>query len=377
MTKKNILIVSGEPSGDLHASNLVRELKKIDPNIRFFGMGGKLSAAEGVEIVFDISSIALVGVIEVLKNIFTVGKAFNSVLKKIDSDRPEAAILVDYPGFNLRLARQLKKRSIPVIYYISPQVWAWGENRIKIIKECVKKILVFFKFEEDLYRKHGIDVEFTGHPLIDVVKVTASKEDTLKRYGLSKEKKTVALLAGSRRMEIKVLLPLLAGAAEIISKNPVNVQFIISKHPDTGAELYKDILKRYKLEYRMVEGDVYNVLAASDIAIVASGTATLETAITGTPLVIIYKTNALTYILGKMVAKTRFLGLVNIIAGRELAPELLQNNATPEKIAAKTAGMLGDESKLQAMRKDLKKISSSLGPEGAYMKAAKAILPLL
>ncbi len=374
---KSILIVAGEPSGDLHAANLVNNLKQLDPDLRFFGMGGSLLKRAGADISFDISKLALVGLVEVWKNIFTVGKVYKGLLKRIDSEKPDIAILVDYPGFNLRLAKELKKRSIPVIYYISPQVWAWGRDRVNIIKSCVKKMLVFFKFEEELYKACGIDAEFVGHPSVDTVKAGLPKDETFKVYGLSKGKRTIALLPGSRAIEVKRLLPTMAGAAGIINEKLGDTQFIIAKYPDLPMSLYKNALKDYVLDVRIGSGDTYNILAASDFAIVASGTAALETAIIGTPLIIMYKANLLTYIVYKFVATIKFLGIVNIIAGREIAPEFLQYEATPEKIAGKAISILSDGKIMEKMREDLKGVKKSLGEPGASLRAAKITLKVI
>lgn len=377
MTPKKILIVAGEPSGDLHASNLVKHLLNLRPNLTFFGMGGTLSKKAGVDIVFDITSLALVGAVEVLKNIFTVGKAYKHILRKVDSENPDLAILVDYPGFNLRLAKALKKRSIPVVYYISPQVWAWGRDRVNIIKRCVKKIIVFFKFEEELYKTYGIDAEFVGHPLLDTVKTTLPKDQILKRYGLSDEKPVIALLPGSRMSELKTLLSVMLAGAEIIAQKLEGAQFIIAKYRGLPMGLYENFIKNKKLDIRIAEGNTYDILAASDFAIVASGTATLETAIVGTPLAIIYKVNLITYILYKIVSDIKFLGIVNIIAGKEVVPELLQFRMTPENIAAAVTGLMRDKTKLAAIRAELSAVKSSLGSPGASLRAAGAILPFL
>lgn len=374
---KKILLVCGEPSGDLHASNLVKDLHSLDGSIRFFGMGGNLCKKAGVDIAFDISDLALVGLIEVLKNIFTVGRAYRAVLKKIDVESPDLAILVDYPGFNLRLAAELKKRSIPVVYYISPQVWAWGRDRINIIKRSVRKILVFFKFEEELYKTYGVDAEFVGHPLLDTVKMSVQKEEFLKKHGLAPDKPVLAILPGSRSNEVKALLPIMAAAAAIIRKSDADIQFVVSKHPDLDMGLYREALQGYDTGAKLVEGGTYDLVGSSDLALVASGTATLETAIIGTPLVITYKVSLGTYIAYKIVSKTRFLGIVNIIAGREIAPEFLQYEATPNNIAAKLLEIIGDKSKLAAMRGELATVKSSLGSAGASMRAAHSILSLL
>lgn len=374
---KKILIVSGEPSGDLHAANLVRDMKSLKPDLVFFGIGGDLSRKAGVDIVFDITKLALVGLVEVIRHISVIKKAHDAVIARIKRERPDLAILVDYPGFNLKLAGDLARRGIPVAYYISPQLWAWAPQRINIVKKYVKKMVVFFKFEDDLYKRHGIDSEFVGHPLLDVVKVTSSKDEIFRKYGLAKDKKVIAILPGSRVSEIKVLLPILAQAAALITAKLGNVQFVISKHSGRPASMYEEALKGSSFDHRFVEGDLHNIVASSDFAIVASGTATLETAMLGTPLIIVYKTNPLTYVLYKIVTTIPFLGIVNVIAGKWVAPELLQANMTSGKVAGKTIALLSDPAALTAMRADLAAVKSTLGSPGASLRAARAIIPLL
>ncbi|MFA5146695.1 MAG: lipid-A-disaccharide synthase [Candidatus Omnitrophota bacterium] len=374
---KKILIVAGEPSGDLHASNLVKDLKSLDPSLRFFGLGGNLSREAGVDVVYDISKLALIGLVEVIKNLSAVKAARSAVIGRIGRERPDLAILVDYPGFNLRLARYLKKRGIPVVYYISPQVWAWGAGRIKIIKECVRKVVVFFKFEEELYRRHGIEAEWVGHPLMETVKATLPRSETLKRYGLSQDKMTVALLPGSRTLEVTALLTPMLSAAALIKNRVKNVQFVIAKFKDLPAALYKNIMKGSGVDIALAEGDTYNIVAAADFAIVASGTATLETALLGKPFLLVYKVNFLTYVASQIVLRTPFLGLANIIAGREIVPELLQFDVTPEKIAERAVSILADDKRRAGIVSSLRSVAASLGTPGASERAARAIFPLL
>ncbi|MDP3791022.1 MAG: lipid-A-disaccharide synthase [Candidatus Omnitrophota bacterium] len=374
---KNILIVSGEPSGDLHASNLVKELKKLKSDLKFFGLGGNLSKEAGVEIDFDISKLAIVGLVDAWKNILTIGKVFKGLLKKVDSGHCDLAILVDYPGFNLRLAKELKKRNIPVIYYVSPQVWAWGENRIEIIKECVKKILVFFKFEEDLYKRHGISSEFVGHPLVETVKPSMQRNEIIKKYSLSGSGPIIALLPGSRRMEVKTLLRIMAKAAVRIEKELPGAQILVAKYRNLPSDLYESAINGLGVTIKICDADAYNILSVADFAIVASGTATLETAIIGTPFIITYRTGLINYIAYKMVAKIKILGLVNWIAGKVIVPEFLQYNATPEKLAKASLEILRDSSKRSAMIAELKKVKDSLGAPAASSRAAQAILPYL
>jgi len=377
MTNKRILIVAGEPSGDLHASNLVKDIKKLSPGIEFFGLGGALSKDAGVSIDFDIARLAIVGLVEVFKNIFTVGKVYKGLLHKIDSGKVDLAILVDYPGFNLRLAGELEKRSIPVVYYISPQIWAWGKDRINIIKRCVKKMIVFFKFEEELYKTYGVDVEFVGHPLIETVKASRPKNETLKKYGLSGSNMTISVLPGSRITEIKRLLPIMAGACKEIREKIGGIQFIIAKYPGLPMELYKDALKIPEIEFKFAEDDMYNVLSASDFAIVASGTATLESAIIGTPFALVYKVSLGTYIAYNIVSTTRFIGIVNVIAGKEIIPELLQYKATSANVAGAVISRLTDSRKLADIRERFNSVKDSLGSPGASERAAKTVIKLL
>ena len=377
MANKKILIVSGEPSGDLHASNLVKDLKSLDPTLQFYGVGGELSKKAGVDIIFDITKLALIGVIEVLRHIFVVKRAYDTVISKVARDRPDIAILVDYPGFNLKLAADLAKKGIPVVYYISPQIWAWGRQRVHTIKKYVKKMIVFFKFEEELYKKYGIDAEFVGHPLVDVVKVTASRDEVYKKYSLSGNKKTIALLPGSREFEIRTLLPIMAKTAELISGKMGNVQFIISKHPHLDLSIYEAALKGRSFDHRFIEGDMHNIVAAADFAVVASGTATLETGMLGPPLVVVYKTAFITAIFYYIVVDVHFLGLVNVVAGKEVAPEFLQYKVTPERITAKTIEILSSPGRLAETKNELLAVKASLGPGGASMRAARVISRLL
>ena len=377
MSDKKVLIIAGEPSGDIHASNLVLNLKKLKANIKFFGLGGELSKKAGVDVIYDISKLAIVGLTEVITHAIPIREAFGAVFSKIDSEKPDLAILVDYPGFNLRLAKELKKRSIPVVYYISPQVWAWGADRIEIIKECVKKIVVFFEFEEELYRSHGIDAEFVGHPLVDTVKASMPKAEVIKKYGLSEGKRTIALLPGSRAMEVKKLLPTMLSAAALISKKVGDVQFVVAKFEGLPLRPYEDAVKKSGLDVKIADKDAYNILAASDFAIVTSGTATLETAIIGTPFVIVYKMNPLSYIITKLIAKIPYAGLPNIIAGKEIVPELLQWHASPENIARRSVEILASVNAKEAMKQALVRVRLSLGSPGASIRAAGAILPLL
>jgi lipid-A-disaccharide synthase len=328
----------------------------------------------GVEVLYDIADLALVGLVEVWRKIFAIKEVFFRVLRETDSRRPQLAILVDYPGFNLRLAKELKKRDIPVVYYISPQVWAWGEDRINIIKGAVAKMLVFFKFEEELYKKHGVRVEFVGHPSVDVAKASLTREEVINKYGMDPARKIIALLPGSRKMEVARILPVMLDAAALLAKKIPGVQFIVSRFPGLDENLYKHFIARRGLDLRIVGGDTYSILRGADFAIVASGTAILETALIGTPMVLAYKVNLVNYIAFKVVAKVKNIGLVNIMAGKEVVPEFLQYAATGPKIADKVFEIMSAPNKLFEMKEEFAAIRESLGPGGSYSHAAHTIL---
>jgi lipid-A-disaccharide synthase len=374
---KLILIVAGEASGDMHAANLIQQIKIIQPQIEFFGLGGKKLKENGVELYFNIVELAVVGLSEVLKNLKKFKEIFSGLLKEVDARKPDLAILVDYPGFNLRLAAELKKRGIPVIYYISPQVWAWGKERIKIIRQFVDLMLVVFKFEERLYQENGIPVKFVGHPLLDSVQPSLSKEDLFRRYSLDARKFTFALLPGSREKEVKLLLPVMLAAARIIYKYKPDSQFLILKSETVKSEIFKRITARYRLPLVVISEMTCDGLAASDFALVASGTATLETAILGLPMVILYKVSFLTWAYLKTALKIPYIGLVNVIKREKFIEEFIQYDATAKKVSSGVLSTVADAQKMNLIKDGLKEITASLGEKGASQKAAQAVIDFL
>ncbi|MDD5154903.1 MAG: lipid-A-disaccharide synthase [Candidatus Omnitrophica bacterium] len=374
---KLILIVAGEASGDLHAANLVREIKILRPQTKFFGLGGKKLEENGVDLYFNIVELAVVGLFEVLKNLGKFREIFTGLLKESDTRKPDLAILVDYPGFNLRLALELKKKGIPVIYYISPQVWAWGKERIKTIRSCVDLMLVVFKFEERLYKENSVPVEFVGHPLLDSVQPGLSKEELFRRYSLDARKTTFALLPGSREKEVKLLLPVMLGAAEIIHKNSPGSQFLILRSRTVKEEVFHRITSCYRLPMIVLSDMAYDGIAASDFAIVASGTATLETAILGVPMVILYKISFLTWAYLKTAIKIPYIGLVNVIRQKKFIEEFIQYDATPKKVSRYVLSAVADRQKINSIKEDLKRVAGTLGEKGASKRAAEAVVDFL
>lgn len=375
---KNILIVAGEASGDLHASNLVRAIKNIHPQIGFFGLGGEALKKEGVNLYFNLVDLAVVGFFEVFKNLKKFHKIFCGLLKEVDRVKPDLAILVDYPGFNLRLAAQLKKRGIPIIYYISPQVWAWGEDRIKTIKKIIDRMLVIFKFEELLYKRYNVAVSFVGHPLLDTVKPTLSKAQLFQELGLNLNCRTFALLPGSREKEVKTLLPIMLDTACLIYKSlGTNTQFLILRSPTVSEDIFNTLLKPYRLPVYSVSNRTYDGLAACEFALVASGTATLETAILGIPMVILYKVSFLTWAYLKMLLKIPYIGLVNVVRGEKFIEEFIQYNARPQRIADYIVTILKDRQRLEQIQQGFSQVVASLGERGASQKAAQVIVDFL
>jgi lipid-A-disaccharide synthase len=372
-----ILIVAGEASGDLHAAHLVEAIKKIRPDTAFLGLGGERLKAQGVEICYDIVSLAVVGLFEVLKNLKKFKGIFDGLLREVDSRKPDLAILVDYPGFNLRLAGELKKRGIPVIYYISPQVWAWGQGRIATIKRLVDLMLVVFAFEEKLYKEHGVRAAFVGHPLLDIVKPSLRKEETLQKAGLNAQKFTFALLPGSREKEVRVLLPIMLDTARLLFREKPDSQFLILRSPNVAEDLFRRICASYQLPVGIVSDMTYDGLKASDFALVASGTATLETALMGVPMVILYKISFFTWAYLRNAIKIPYIGLVNVIRNKKVVAEFIQYGAKPGKIADYILSVVSDAGAGERIKKDLRDTVGLLGEKGASERAARQVVDFL
>ncbi len=375
--KKHLIIVAGEASGDDRAAELVAALKEATPSLSFSGLGGKKMAKQNIEIYFDLASIAVVGFAEVIKHLGTIKHAFQLILKKVDEQKPAAAILVDYPGFNLRLAKELKKRGVPVIYYISPQVWAWNAKRIDLIKKVVDQMLVFFKFEEMLYARHGYPVDFVGHPLVDKVKVNITQDDFLKKIELSANGRTIGILPGSREKEIQAIFPIMLKAAQhLYQKNPA-FQFLAFKAPTIDETTFSQYTKDLTFPIRVVNENTYDGINACEFCLVASGTATLETAILKKPMIVIYRTSLLTWALAKCLIKIPNIGLVNVVAGKKIVPECVQFDATPKNIAYQTIGLLSDDKRIKDTVQALSDVKNALGAPGASARAAQTIIHFL
>lgn len=376
MPNKKLFLIAGEASGDFHGARLVRQLKQLDPNLVCRGLGGQLMAAEGVELIHDLAKEAVLGLGDVLKKYFLFRSIFYKALREVRRFRPDAVILIDYPGFNLRFAKKINK-SFPVIYYISPQIWAWAGRRIHTIKRTVNHMIVFFKFEADLYQKAGVPVTWVGHPLADLARASKSRSDLRSELlpKLAAEAKMVALLPGSRKTEVMRILPEMLGIAKTLQKRVPNVCFFLSESSTIPAEVYEETLMKAKPTYPIhrVRNRTCDLLNASDFALVSSGTATLEATLAFTPFVILYKTAWSTFFLGRRLIRIPYIGLVNVVAGRKVVPEFIQHEIRTETIAQEAAYLLEHQDLREKMILDLKSVSEKLGEPGAVLRAAQAV----
>ncbi len=372
-----LFVVAGEASGDRHAAHLVAELLTQDSQLTFAGLGGAQMQAAGVTLLDDLTRHAVVGTVEVLRHLGTLRRLYRRACRALDTQRPDAVVLVDYPGFNLQFAREARRRGIPVIYYVSPQIWAWAAGRIHTIRRLVNLMLVLFQFEERLYRDAGVPVVWVGHPLLDTVRVTQSRVETLRQHGLPTDGPLIGMLPGSRDREVRELLPILAGAAERLAQTLPGARFVIMQAPGLSAKVYQNASAHRAAAFTLVPAWDDNLLATCDLVLVASGTATLECALLERPMVIVYRTNAITWWLGKRLVKLPYIGLVNVVAGRRLVPECLQHEATPGRIAEEAAQILQSDARRQAMLAGFREIRASLGSPGASRRAAEAIIATL
>ena len=368
---KKIFVIAGVASGDLHGSNLIKSLREISPApLEIHGIGGEKIKETGALGFFDLARLSVTGLTEAVRRLSQYQEASKIILNKIKAARPNLVVLIDNPGFNLHLAQKTYSLDIPIAYYIAPQIWAWAPKRILKIKKYVKKVLVVFEFEKKIYEDHGVPVAWVGHPLKDLISNTKA---VLKNH----MGPLVSLLPGSRKGELKMLFSIFAKAAKIISEKVPYTRFSLIKSPTLSKEFYNRLIKENGVECSLVEENSYGVIESSDLAIVCSGTATLECALLGTPMIISNKGSFLTYIAVKSLIRVPFLGLPNLILGEKKFPELLQYDATPEKIAKEAIKILTQKNVEETMKKDLKKVSAKLGEAGANKRAAEEILKML
>ena len=369
-----LLLSAGEASGDMYAARLATALQQR-ADVKLFGMGGPQMRAAGVEIVTDYSEVSVVGITEILSHLPSLLRAMRRLVSEAERRKPAFAILTDFPGFHLRLARKLKFRGIKNVYYICPQFWAWRPWRVRIVRRRFAQALCIFPFEENFYGDAGVPVKFIGHPLVGAVHASQSREEFCRQHNLDPQKQILTILPGSRAAELRQHLPILREAAQRIHAECAP-QFVVAAAQGSNAELLRQISSP-EISLRIITGQTYDALAAGDAAIVSSGTATIEAALLDVPMVVIYRVTPLTALLAKPLVRTRFFSMVNLIAGKLAVPELIQNDFTPDRVTTEALRLLGDPSARTAIRADLAEVRRRLGPPGAIDRAADAILELV
>lgn len=372
-TATRLMVVAGEASGDRHGAHLIEALRaQSDRAWEVFGSGGGEMRATGVETLVDIRELAIMGLPEIVRALPNFWRVFRQLRAAARERRPALVILVDWPEFNLRLAKVLRRDGHRVIYYISPQVWAWRTYRIRSIRRTIERMLVILPFEKAFYESHGVEVDYVGHPLQGSLRVTEDRRAFCDRHGLDAERPVLAFLPGSRHSELRSILPPLLETVASLHRVHPDWQTILPLAPTVGREAIPPLPG-----LRIIEGETINAVAAADLAIVASGTATLETALLGTPLIVVYRASALNWRLFHPMIRVPYVGLPNLIAGRKIAPELLQDELTVDRLQAEIEGLLGSPARLETMRRDLAEVQQSLGSGDASARAAQRILELL
>ncbi|MCC6288820.1 MAG: lipid-A-disaccharide synthase [Chitinophagaceae bacterium] len=366
-------IIAGEASGDLHGSNLIKALKKTDHNAEFRAWGGDMMQAAGAEIVKHYRDLAFMGFAEVVMNLHTILNNLSFCKKDILNYKPDALILIDYPGFNLRIARWAKTQGLKIIYYISPQVWAWKENRVKTIKECVDEMLVILPFEKAFYQKWHYDVTYVGHPLVEVIDEYSKKDASENSILSSIQKPIIALLPGSRKQEILKKLPVMLE----VSRHFTNYQFVVAKAPGQDDSFYNELLNQYP-DVKSVSGKTYDLLLHAKAALVTSGTATLETALFSVPEVVCYKGSPISYAIAKRVIKIKYISLVNLIMDKPVVKELIQHDLTTANIITELRDILYNPVRIEQLKTDYRQLRDILSRGGhASDNAARAISSFL
>lgn len=368
-----VMISCGEPSGDLYAGALARALRRLQPGVEVFGFGGPRLAAAGGSLLGSYEGLAVTGLAEVLRTLPRTWRMYRGLVDEAVRRRPDVFVAIDFADFNFRLGQALHARGIPVVYYIGPQLWAWRPGRMQVIKRFADRVLVIFPFERALYEQAGVPVEFVGHPLIDLIEARQPREALLTQHGLSHDARTIALLPGSRRNEVASTLPTMLDACRLLREQEPDLQFLVARAPGL-ADAQFDVARASHLPIGIHEGDTDAVLGACDLVITASGTATVQSALHGKPMVIVYRLSPLTYRLGRPFVKVDTFGMVNLIAGRRIVPELIQDDFTPERVSAETLRVLRDPAHAAAVRADLAGVVQALGGPGASDRAAAAVL---
>jgi len=371
-TRRRALIVTGEASGDLHGANLIQAARKIDPGLSFFGVGGSRMSAAGCEILIPGEELAVMGLVEVIGHFPVIMRAFNQLKSLLDGpDRPDVLILIDFPDFNLRLARQAKKAGVPVLYYVSPQVWAWRRGRVHKIARVVDRLAAIFPFEPKFYEGLDIDVEYVGNPLLDEARVERTRNVFLCALALDPDRPVVGLFPGSRRNELHYNFETILAAAQNILERVPGVQFLLPVAASLQPAAIRERLQGIDLDIVLSDENIYDIANACDAIITVSGTVTLQIALVGTPMAILYKMSPLTFAIGKHLVKVPHIGLANIVAGQGVVREFIQDQATPGSIADEIVRILDDKDYDRRIREGLAKVQARMGEPGCSARVAR------
>ncbi|WP_306533213.1 lipid-A-disaccharide synthase [Geobacter sp.] len=374
---KRVMIVAGEASGDLHGSNLVKEALRLDPTLSFFGIGGPHMREAGVETLVDSSEMAVVGLVEVLAHFGVIYRAYATLKRAITNNPPDLLILIDYPDFNMLVARVAKRAGVKVLYYISPQVWAWRTGRVKKIARLVDRMAVVFPFEVPFYEKAGVPVTFVGHPLADRVRPTMTRDEALTSFGLDPSRRVIGLFPGSRRGEIARLFPVIIESTKLLKARYPELQFILPLASSLTSADIEPHMASAGLEIAVVRDKVYDVMQICDAIMTVSGTVTLEIALMGVPMVIIYTVSPLTYEVGKRLVRVDHIGICNIVAGKRVVPELIQHEVTADRLAEEIGRYLDDPVYTENTRAELATVKEKLGAGGGSERVAGIVLKML
>lgn len=370
------MLSAGEASGDLHGAVLCRALRELEPGVRLVGMGGAHMAAAGMEVIVDPTGQAAVGTSEALGRIPALYRAYRGLVKRLRLERPGALVLIDFPEFNLRLARRARRAGVPVVYFIPPQLWAWRRGRVRLMARRVSRVLAVFPFEPALYEQARVPVEFVGHPLLDVVPLDLTRDEARRRLGADPGHSLIGLLPGSRREEVEHLLPPMLEAAGRLAADDGRRRFVLGLAPTVPREQVQAHLLRAAggPAVDLVSGRTYEVMAAADALLIASGTATLEAALLGTPMVVCYRVSRTTEIIARLLARVQWIGLPNLVSGRAVVPELIQKDVTGARLAAEASRLLDNPVIATAQRAAFKELRARLGEPGVGRRAARAVL---
>lgn len=376
MNSKNVLIIAGEASGDLHGASLIRELKKIDGSLKIFGVGGNKMQAEGMELIYHIDKMAFLGFVEVVKHLPFIKKVQRDLIDEVKKRNVKEVILIDYPGFNLSIAKKLKSLDLKLIYYITPQVWAWGKGRVKNIKELFNKVLVVFPFEEKFFKSKNVNAEFVGHPLIQEINSYnyLNRDQLNNKFELDPAKEILLILSGSRKQEVKTIFPeAIKAASRLVDE--FDMQIVVACSSNLDEKVFYELTDQKN--FKVIKDYTYDLLKHSKFGIIKSGTSTLEAGLMELPFVIVYKTSWLTYLIGKSLVKIKNIGMANIVLDEQVVPELIQNQANEKNIYSTARNILSDDGLLNRMKLRLSRIKKVLGEKNAPENAAKIIYSLL